>query len=120
MVFLPPGSVPGQASLPWAPHRPPLAPQAAAALEREHRAELERLSSSLEAKHREVRCSRPWAAWQSLRPAPLVTASRPLRCWQAELDPRPATGAGASLPLKPLVVGCWAPSRGVPEAVPWH
>lgn len=58
-VFLPPGSVPGQASLPCAPHRPPVAPQAAAALEREHRAELERLSSSLEAKHREVRCSRP-------------------------------------------------------------
>ena len=41
------------------PHRPCVAPQAAAALEREHREELERLSSSLEAKHREVRGGSP-------------------------------------------------------------
>ena len=45
------------------PHRPCVAPQAAAALEREHREELERLSSSLEAKHREVRGGSP--AYQS-------------------------------------------------------
>lgn len=37
------------------PHGPCVAPQAVAALERKHREELERLSSSLEAKHREVR-----------------------------------------------------------------
>lgn len=41
------------------PHGPCVAPQAVAALEREHREELERLSSSLEAKHREVRGSGP-------------------------------------------------------------
>lgn len=52
--------MPGQLSLPCIPHRLLVVPQAVAALEREHRAELDRLSSSLEAKHREVRGSQPW------------------------------------------------------------
>lgn len=43
-----------QPSLPSIPHWPFVAPQAAAVLETEHRAELARLLSSLEAKHREV------------------------------------------------------------------
>lgn len=51
LVFLAP---PGPGSLPSIPHWPFVAPQAAAALEAEHRAELARLLSSLEAKHREV------------------------------------------------------------------
>lgn len=56
-----PGAVPG--SLPCVLHRPFVAPQAVAALEREHRAELQRLSSSREAKHREVRGSA--LAWEA-------------------------------------------------------
>lgn len=65
--FLPPGSVPRPPSPPCVPHRPLVAPQAVAALESEHRAELERLSSSLEAKHREVRGSWPWPArWSAI------------------------------------------------------
>lgn len=58
-LFLPPESVPSQSSLPCILHRLFVVPQAVAALESEHRTQLEQLSSSLEAKHREVRCCRP-------------------------------------------------------------
>ena len=68
--FLPPGSMPRPPSPPCVPHRPLVDPQAVAALESEHRAELERLSSSLEAKHREVRGSWPWPARWSGHPGP--------------------------------------------------
>lgn len=108
MVFLPLGSVPGQPSLPCVPHRPLVAPQATAALEREHRAELERLSSSLEAKHREVRCSGPGLPGRASSWSLSESPEAPSRWW-AELDPKPATGAGASLPGSPLgrVLGSW-------------
>lgn len=56
------GSLPGSTShhdqyLASFTHSPFAPPQAVATLEKEHSAELERLCSSLEAKHREVRCS---------------------------------------------------------------
>lgn len=134
MVFLPLGSVPGQPSLPCVPHRPLVTPQATAALEREHRAELERLSSSLEAKHREVRCSGPglpgrassWSVSESPEaPSPLVGGTRPCACqWGGSLPPPkpPGEGAGplAGLSLRLLCSAechllCAGASSGCPQ-----